>query len=115
MDNTQLATIVSAIVAAGAGLAAAVRWAASRIVRALDANTEALTKQAAESAVQAETLRNVADEVRVVHEWCERHTGVHELPRGIREKPQRASTPARGVGIGQYRQVRGRTHPEEDE
>lgn len=115
MTDVQFTAILSALTVVGGALVATLRWAVGRVVQALDDNAKALTGHAVAAAVQAEASRHQADAlrdmeavVREVHDWCDKHTGVHELPRGIREKKR---TPAKG--IGEYH-VRGRTHPEDE-
>lgn len=128
MDNTQLLAICAAIISAGGAIATAIwrsaKWAVGRVVKALDDNAAAFTKQAEAAATHAETLRNVADRVerveeavQAVAEWCDQHTGVRDVPHGIRRKPpkeKRADTPAKGVGVGEYRYKRGGTHGDEE-
>ncbi len=69
-----------------------------------------------ESAKQAEVLRAVSIDIRHVADWCDAHTGVNDLPDGIREKrpatPTR-KTPAVGIPAGQY-SVRPSTRRDED-
>jgi hypothetical protein len=108
MDTTQLGVIVTAIVAAGTGIAAAIKWSATRIVRALDANTAAFVAAEKAAAAQTEALRNLAAEVRYVHEWCDEHTGVTDAASIARRPEPRRS----GAAAGQYSLVRKRTEGE---
>lgn len=107
MTDQQLALIIAAIVSAAGSIAGVLRWAVVRLVRALDANTSAFIAAEKAAAVQAEVLRSVAEEVRRVSEWCDRHTGVTEVAEGIR--PKKPVTAPRGYSI-----VRGRTNHDED-
>ena len=91
MDSSQLAAIVAAIGAAGVVIATAVKFAAGRIIKSLDANTAAFVSSATASAVQTEVLRHLALEVRYVAEWCDEHSGVHDTTNITRRpEPRRA-------------------------
>lgn len=93
--------IASAIAGVAAGAGATVRWAVNRVTKAIEANTKAFTEAAVNSAVLAETNRALTADVRSIKEWCDSHTGVTEMPPGIREKAAtpRARTNPEGVAI----------------
>ena len=63
MDNAQLTILVSALSAGGAALAASLRWAVNRIVKALDDNSTAHREAAQANLEQAKALVALAVKV----------------------------------------------------
>lgn len=66
LTDAQLGTLIAAIVAIGAGLGAAIRWAARRLVKSQDAATDALIENAkshAELAAKIDGMRQSIDRV----------------------------------------------------
>jgi hypothetical protein len=111
VQMTDVEIIVTAATTIAAAAGATVRWAVNRVVRALDENTKALKESAVSSAVFAETNRALTADVRAIKDWCDSHTGVADVPNGIREKPApRARTHPEGIAIaaaGGYGPMRG--------
>lgn len=114
MDGTQFDILLGAIATAGAAVAAALRWAANRVVKALDDNSTA-HKEAAASTVSAyrefahtnvehaTAMATLAAKIDQVSDWVEDHTPVTDPERpSARRQPTETGPTPRG-GYGPYR------------
>jgi hypothetical protein len=72
-SDSQFATLVAALGVIGAGLIGTLKWAASRVVKALDDNSTASREMRDAFIAQKSKL----DEV---HDWMQDHTPVEEMP-----------------------------------
>lgn len=108
MTDAQFTILIGAITAAGGAVITTLRWAVGRLTRSIDASTQAMIDSKVAAAAQTEVLRahtevlrEVRDTTQHVAEWCDAHTGVAEVPAGIRPKARAATarTPARGTPI----------------
>lgn len=110
MSDAQFGALVSALTLIGSGLGIVLKLVASRLAKAWDGqtqatrdNTAAFVRFSEEFARQSELLRHVA-------EWCDAHTGVRNVPEGIRRR-----TPARGIPATEYSYGRPRSRSEDDD
>lgn len=103
---TEAELIAGAIVTGSAGLGGVLKWAVSRVTGAIDKNTEALAESAKQSAVHAETNRQLTTKLEHIEDWIEQHTPVEnpqqpaaaQAPRPTGAGARRA-TPAKGTYV----------------
>lgn len=95
-------TIAAAILAAAAGLGAALKWAVSRVCKSID-DSAAVQLKFVESATRLELLLTQAHAAAMasaatVQEVAEEFSGVHESagPLELDDEPPRRTTPAGG-------------------
>lgn len=109
MDDSQLKLLIGAIITVGGGIGVAIRWSGSRIVKALDANSAALLKNAEESASLRTTMQFVYGVTsRVEERLIEENSGVHNAPNETEYAPT-GNPPKRTTPGGGYSYTRGKT------
>lgn len=116
MTDAQLAAVLTAILGAIGGLGAVIRWAVTRVTKAIDDSTASRNKQADAEVELAKSLTTMAlrledaiGDISVVKRWVEEHTPVEgtEQPPSLRapasspslRPPPRARTNPGGVPI----------------
>lgn len=107
MTDAQLAALLTAIVGSIGTLGAVIRWAVTRVTKAIDDSTASRNKQAEAEVELAKSLTTMAlrledaiGDISIVKRWVEEHTPVDgvEQPPSLRAPPSR-NTPTRGLPI----------------